>query len=160
MQQLAQQLKNIDEDHKLLVELFDILRSGPDDVVAAALARIRFGENVADIVRSSDREDWSETIRGPSLYVRFYIPFRAVLVCPSYDLTELLAARFASSSASQEDEDMDAPAEDDDEIQAPTEVSWQSWSSQAEKAQVPYPQIRRESTGNSRRASEMVGRYG
>lgn len=55
---------------------------------------------------------------------------------------------------------MDAPAEDDDEIQAPTEVSWQSWSSQAEKAQVPYPQIRRESTGNSRRATEMVGTYG
>lgn len=52
MQQITQQLTKLDEDHKLLVELFNILRSGADDVVATVLARIRCRENVATIVMS------------------------------------------------------------------------------------------------------------
>ena len=49
MQQLTRQLKAIDTDHKQLASVFGALQQGPDELAAALLARIRFGESYTDI---------------------------------------------------------------------------------------------------------------
>lgn len=51
MQQMAQQLRSVNEDHQTLMELFEVLRSGRDDIAAAVLVRIRIGEPAAVILR-------------------------------------------------------------------------------------------------------------
>ncbi len=56
MQQLAQQLKDVDDNCALLSGFFDVLQTIPDELAFALLARIRIGESTEDIMKSLGRE--------------------------------------------------------------------------------------------------------